>query len=108
MVIWCWRITFEVLLLLTQSRTTNTTTASRVSSRATPTPAPIPDHTLDWELGSGVLTVGFEDSVDFGLVTVGDGELSCDGGLIEGLGVEPGTSPDVVVRDEEGEGEAEP
>ena len=38
---------------------------------------------------------------------MGDGELSCDGGLIEGLGVEARTSSDAV-REEEGEREGEP
>ena len=51
--------------------------------------------------------MGFGDSVNFGLVTVGDGELlSCNGGLIEGLGIEDGTSSDVV-REEEGEREGD-
>ena len=43
---------------------------------------------------SGILRGGFGDSVDFGLVTVGYRELSCDGGLIEGMGIEAGTSSD--------------
>ena len=60
---------FEVLLpLLTQSRAANTPTASKAGSRVTPTPAPIPGHS--------------PDSVDFGLVAVRNGELSCDRGLI--------------------------